>query len=114
MPSPDLLRVTVEPLEDAFLIRVAGEIDLSTVPKLQRELDTARDEATTVLLDLSDVTFIDLTGLHLLLAASRDSAGSEWGFFMVRPSEVVQRLIALSRSADVLTIIDRAPERVLG
>jgi len=114
MASPDLLRVTVEPLDDASLVHVAGEIDLSTVPKLSRELDAAREEGTTVLLELSDVTFIDSTGLHLMLEASRDSAGSEWGFFIVRPSHVVQRLIAVSSTADLLTLVDPAPERVLG
>jgi anti-sigma B factor antagonist len=114
MASSDLLHVTVEPLDDASLVRVAGEIDLSTVPELRRELDAARAEGATVLLDLSDVTFIDSTGLHLLLEASRDSAGSEWGFFIVRPSHVVQRLIAVSRTADLLTIVDPAAERVLG
>src|SRR5687767_975379 len=31
MGSPDLLHVTVEPLEDARVVRATGEIDLSTV-----------------------------------------------------------------------------------
>jgi anti-sigma B factor antagonist len=114
MPRPDLLHVTVEPLEDASLVRVAGEVDVTTIPRLRRELDAARDEGVTVLLDLSDVTFMDSTGLHLLLEASRDSAGSEWGFFILRPSHVVQRLIAVSHTADLLTLVDPAAERVLG
>ena len=114
MASPDLLLVTVEPLDDASLVRVAGEIDVSTIAKLRREVYAAREEGATVLLDLSDVTFIDSTGLHLLLEASRDSAGSEWGFFILRPSHVVQRLIAVSGTADLLTLVDPAAERVLG
>jgi anti-sigma B factor antagonist len=114
MASPDLLHVRVEPLDDASLVRVAGEIDVCTIVKLRRELDAARDEGVTVLLDLSDVTFIDSTGLHLLLEASRDSAGSEWGFFILRPSHVVQRLIAVSGTGDLLTLVDPAAERVLG
>jgi anti-anti-sigma factor len=103
-----LLRVTVEPLEDARLIRAAGEIDLSNVAALRRELDAARMEAVTVLLDLSGVTFIDSSGLHLLLRASDSSAGSDWGFFVVRPSESVLRLIELSGTAEVLTVVDGA------
>jgi anti-anti-sigma factor len=114
MAKPDLLHVTVEPLDDASLVRVAGEIDVCTIVKLRRELDAARDEGVTVLLDLSDVTFIDSTGLHLLLEASRDSAGSEWGFFILRPSHVVQRLIDVSGTGDLLMLVDPVPERVLG
>jgi anti-anti-sigma factor len=114
MATPDLLRVTAEPLEDACLIRAAGEIDLGTVDALRRELDVARMEAVTVVLDLSDVTFIDSTGLHLLLKASHSSAVSDWGFFVVRPSEAVHRLIQLSGTADLITMVDPSSERVLG
>jgi anti-anti-sigma factor len=109
----DLLHVTVDPLEDACLIRAAGEIDLSSVPALRRELDAARAEAVTVLLDLSGVTFIDSSGLHLLLRASHSSAISDWAFFVVRPSEPVLRLIELSGTADLLTVFDPTAERAL-
>jgi anti-anti-sigma factor len=108
----DVLRVTVEPLDDARLIRAAGEIDLGSVAALRRELDAARVEAVTVLLDLSGVTFIDSSGLHLLLRASDSSAGSDWGFSVVRPSESVLRLIELSGTADMLTVVDPTAERV--
>jgi anti-sigma B factor antagonist len=115
MRSPDLLHVTVEELEDARVVRVTGEIDLTTVPALRRELDAAREEAAaTVLLDLSGVTFIDSSGLHLLLEASRSSALSDWGFFVVRPSDVVQRLIQVSGTEDLLTMVDPTAERVVG
>jgi anti-sigma B factor antagonist len=114
MSSPDLLHVTVERLEDARLVRAAGEIDITTVTALRREVEAAREAATTVLLDLSGVTFIDSTGLHLLLEASHSSAVSDWGFFVVRPSEVVQRLIQVSGTADLLTMVDPTAERVLG
>ena len=114
MRSPDLLRITVEPLEDARLIRAAGEVDLTTISKLRRELDAARDEDTTALLDLSDITFMDSTGLHLLLKASRLSAATNWAFFILRPSDVVQRLIHVSGTADLLTLVDQGAEPVLG
>ena len=114
MRTPNLCRVTVEPLDEARLIRISGELDMSTAPTLSHELQAARDDGIAAVLDLSNVTLIDSTGLNLLLGASRDSAGSEWGFFIVRPSDVVQRLIALSRTADLLTLIDPARERVLG
>jgi anti-sigma B factor antagonist len=95
-------------------VSATGEIDMSTVDVLQRELTTAREEGSTVLLDLSRVTFIDSTGLHLLLEASHSSAVSDWGFFVVRPSRVVQRLIELSGTADLIMVVDPRAERVLG
>jgi len=113
MFSPELLRITVEPLDDAWLIRATGEIDLSTIAALRREIDAARHAAPATLLDLAGVTFIDSTGLHLLLEASRDSARSDWGFFIVRPSRAVQRLIEVSQTGDLLTLVVPTAERVV-
>jgi anti-sigma B factor antagonist len=113
MALPDLFRVAVEPLEDAILVRATGEIDMSTVDVLERELTTAREEGSSVLIDLSGVTFMDSTGLHLLLEASHRSATSDWGFFVVRLSSAVQRLIEVSGTGDLIMVIDPGAERVL-
>jgi len=113
MRSPVPFHVTVEPLDDARLIRAAGELELSTAPALSQELDEARDTGATALLDLADVTFIDSSGLQLLLEASRQSAESDWAFFIVRTSEAVRRLVELSRTADLLTLADRDAQPVL-
>jgi anti-anti-sigma factor len=107
------LHVTAEPLGDARLIRVVGEIDMSTVGTLRREVDAARDEVATVLLDLSGVTFIDSTGLHLLLEASHRSAIDGSGFVLVRSSAVVHRLIEVSGTADFLPVLGPRAEHVL-
>ena len=96
------------------MIRAAGEVDLSTAAALRRELAAAREAADTVLLDLSDVTFIDSTGLHLLLEVSHRSAVTDWSFFIVRPSKAVRRLIELSGTADRLTVVDPTGEPILG
>jgi anti-sigma B factor antagonist len=112
MDSPDLLRVTVEPVEDARLIRAAGELDMSSAPALRHELEAARVEGVTALLDMAEVTFIDSTGLHLLLDASRSADGNDWTFFIVRPSAAVQRLIDVSGTRDLLALVEPAAGRV--
>jgi anti-sigma B factor antagonist len=105
MPKLELLKITVEPLEDARLVRVAGDVDRSSVETLRRELDAARDDGETTLLDLADVTFMDTSGLHLLVDASRSAAADGWAFFIVRPSRAVGRLIELSRTTDELALV---------
>ncbi|WP_199430133.1 STAS domain-containing protein [Qaidamihabitans albus] len=68
-PSP-LLDVSQERRANALIIRIKGEIDLSTAPELERHIDEALDELTTpdpLVLDLSDVAFIGSSGLALLL-----------------------------------------------
>lgn len=69
----------------AFLI---GEVDAACETDIDRVLDCARDEqALTV--DLADVTFLDVAGLHLL---ERLAAGPN--VELREPSPAVHRLLA--------------------
>ncbi len=52
------------------VVTVAGEVDVSTAPTLRARLDGLAPGRRTVV-DLSDVTFIDSTGLGVLVAARR-------------------------------------------
>jgi anti-anti-sigma factor len=61
-------------------------------------------------LDLSEVTFIDSTGLHLLLKASRSAGCTDSSLFIVRPSTAVQRLIEISRTRDLLALAEPMAE----
>ena len=56
-------------LPDGHLIVVSGEVDMATAPSLAEALD--QFVSGTVTVDLSDVTFIDSTGLKALVAAHR-------------------------------------------
>jgi anti-anti-sigma factor len=57
------------------LVRVAGEIDLATAPELDRELRRAQRTAGVVVLDLTAVSFMDCSGLHVILDARRRAFG---------------------------------------
>lgn len=52
-------------------VEVQGELDLSTSPQLGQVLGREFDDGRSVVLDLSQVTFIDSTGLNVLVAALR-------------------------------------------
>lgn len=57
---------------DETVIRAEGEVDLMTAPKLAGVLDRAlRTQTGDVVVDLRDATFLDSTGLHVLLNAQR-------------------------------------------
>ena len=49
-------------------LRVAGELDLFTAPELNAALEDVRED---VVLDLAEVTFVDSTGLAVLIAQRR-------------------------------------------
>jgi anti-sigma B factor antagonist len=51
------------------LVSVAGEVDLATSPELRAALDAAIAASSQLVLDLSQVTFLDSTGLGVLVQA---------------------------------------------
>lgn len=64
-------QVTSERLEDeTSVVSVAGWLDLYTVPQLEPALLTV-DGAGSVVVDLSQCTFVDATSLGVLLVAKR-------------------------------------------
>ena len=60
-----------------YVVRVQGELDLATCPELERALAEAETtEAPRISLNLEQLTFIDSSGLNLLLTAGRRSAAN--------------------------------------
>ena len=54
------------------VVTVRGEVDVATAPTLGEALDAALDEGSgPVVVDLSGVTFIDSTGLGVLIAVRK-------------------------------------------
>jgi anti-anti-sigma factor len=106
MRNPDLLRITVDQVEEARLVRVAGEVDISTVAELRRQVRAACRAQGTVLLDLADVDFMDSSGLKVLLEASDGATTRDSPFFIVRPSSAVRRLLDATGTRAELPVVE--------
>jgi anti-anti-sigma factor len=91
--------LTVQELGDGEL-RLIGEIDMDTSPILRRRLES--DPPVTVL-DFRNVTFIDSTGLNVLINANRNRAE---GLVLRSPAGAVARVLELS-GVDRLFRIER-------
>ncbi|GHB51174.1 hypothetical protein GCM10010347_21150 [Streptomyces cirratus] len=68
-----IFEITVERTGDTVLVTPAGEIDLAVEAELAAVLDSLPDQGA-VILDMSAVTFMDLTGLRFLLDLRRLTA----------------------------------------
>ena len=85
----DILQVTSEELGGIPVVHVSGEVDVSTAPVLHDALAAVPESSARVVVDLSAVTFLDSTGIGVLVAALmrlRDgpSAGT-LGLVVTRP-----------------------------
>src|SRR6476646_952239 len=54
------------------VISVRGEIELTTAPRLAQHLQSAVRPPRPVLLDLCDASFMDSTGVHVLVGAHEE------------------------------------------
>ncbi len=63
---PHSLGVTTDRRGCQYVLRVAGEMDLDSCPRLDAALEVPPG-CTSVLLDVSEVSFMDSSGLNLLL-----------------------------------------------
>lgn len=88
-------------------VRVFGELDLATVGELSSVLGREVAAGGQVVLDLSQVHFIDSTGLHAILV-SVDSAQADGGRVTVssRLSAQAMRLFELTGMLQALTLVD--------
>jgi anti-sigma B factor antagonist len=57
-------------------MHVGGDLDVYTAPQLRAALDEVGLEGKTIILDLSEVHFIDSTALGMLVATLQESRGN--------------------------------------
>jgi anti-sigma B factor antagonist len=88
------------------VVVVTGEIDMATAPMLGRELTSAIESGDgSVVLDLTDVTFFDSSGLRVAIVAHRDLGDRGRRLAVVcDPEGHVRRTFALAGLADVLDL----------
>ena len=84
-------------------VAAAGEIDLCTSPALQAELERHHHpDGRTLEVDLSRVTFIDSTGLSVLLRTRARLADQGRGMRVVAPDGPALRAIELTGLEETL------------
>ena len=79
-----------EGVDEAAVLVVEGEVDLVTLPTVRKELDSIA-QTTSVVIDLCETSFMDSSGLRLMLAATRELDGHL--HIACVPGSAVRRLI---------------------
>jgi anti-sigma B factor antagonist len=104
---PKLLNVQTTRYADRYVVAAAGEVDASTAEALDGELRRAEaSDAQRIVLDLSGVTFLDSTGLRLLLQAQSRSQADSNRLRLVRGPRRVQRVFELTNTEQLLPFLN--------
>lgn len=92
-------------------IELRGELDLSTVGKVESELDQAEArQPPLIVLDMTGLTFLDSTGLRLVVTADERARGEGRRFVIVRGPDTVNRVFTITRLGERLDIVDDLSE----
>jgi stage II sporulation protein AA (anti-sigma F factor antagonist) len=86
-------------------IGVEGEMDLSVVDLVDREMERAEaTEASRIVLDLDQVEFMDASGVRLLLDVNARSDGDGRRLRITSGSPQVRRVLELTGTSELLPI----------
>lgn len=102
------LAVTVSDDAGTTVVAVSGELDLATVPALQRAFEGIGPHAQQVVVDLDAVTFLGSTGLNALLQAQLEMGTHGCALRVRTASPFSQRVIELAGLSEVLGLHDGA------
>jgi anti-sigma B factor antagonist len=102
-----LLRVEVEDRQDHTVVTASGEVDASTADQLgDALLDPLVNGRPRVLLDFGQVTFIDSTGLGVLVKVHREALARRAAFALVHPTPQTRKLLGVLGLDQLFTIYD--------
>jgi anti-sigma B factor antagonist len=104
---PEPFRCDAQPANGRIDVVPRGEIDIASVPVLDAKLRELRESGfDRVLLDLREVTFMDSTGLRLILAWDDEARRDGLELRLLAGPPTVQRLFELTGVLGRLQFVD--------
>jgi len=92
-------------------MRVTGEIDMATAPRLRQHVQTVTgDKPAGLVLDLDRCDFIDSTGLGAIIGAAKRMRMIDGGFNIVCSQVHLLDLFKITRLNEVFEIYDSLEE----
>jgi anti-sigma B factor antagonist len=107
---PDL-SIRVDTIDTTTVLRVSGTLDIATAPGFGiRVAELIRRGENDIVIDLSDVTFLDSTGLSVLLNINRRATRARLGSAVICPDGRPRVPIRIARLEDTLRVRDTETE----
>jgi anti-sigma B factor antagonist len=88
-----ILRIEMD--APARRVRLAGELDMSSAPQLVTTLAETVDRTSDLELDLSELTFMDSSGLHVIINVAKTLDGRAT-LVLIAPLPAVARVLEIA------------------
>lgn len=111
---PGDLVVEVTRHDGHAIVSVRGEIDLSTAAQFRAAMDEAMSGCGCVEVDLAATTFMDSSGLAVLVAAHQRLGQAQEALVVRDPSPTIRKMLQISGVGALLDVrppLDEGPDR---
>jgi anti-sigma B factor antagonist len=103
LPTP-VADFQVDTSGETAVLRISGEVDISTAPQLRERLRQL--DSRSVVVDLSAMTFIDSTGLGVLVGAFKRLREGGGDLVLRAPTRSTRKVLELTGLSQVVTVED--------
>ena len=107
---PPEFAVSAEAVGGAYVVTPVGELDLGTVDELRATLAARPDTCDRLVLDLTNLTFFDTSGMRLVVETLQEARRTHISLGLVKGPDDVQRLFELAGMDDRLPFFDALDE----
>jgi len=107
------LAVARESIDGASVLSVRGEVDVYSAPALSENLSQLLDEGiTAIVVDLSEVAFLDSTGLGALIGARSATEEAGGTLAIVCTNDRILKLFTITGLDSVFRIFPAVPDAI--
>lgn len=78
------------------VLQVSGEIDVFSAPDFKASVEKALKQGQTIAIDLQNVTYMDSTGLSVLIFALKRTKSKEGECYLVSPHPNIRKLLKIT------------------
>jgi anti-sigma B factor antagonist len=107
--DPDLLAVKVDVSGSSAVCHAVGALDVGTVATFRDAVEPLVQADRELVIDMSEVTFCDSTGLGAIVGLYRLASESGGSLILRSPTRRVAAVLAMTGVDQVVTVLD-APE----
>lgn len=97
-------------LDGGVRVILSGDLDLSTAKQAEQAIEEAERSASLIVIDLRRLSFMDSTGLRVIVSADKRAKRSGRRAVIVQGPSAVRRVFEITRLGERLEIVDTPDE----
>jgi anti-sigma B factor antagonist len=107
------MNLSIRTSESTRIVDISGDVDLRASPLLMKQLFEALKEAPKVVINLTDIRYIDSSGIAVMLEALKESQRLKRQFVLYGMNGLVHDVFKLTHVIQIFQVVE-TEEQALG